>query len=106
MNDDFRQKLGQVLSDPEAMAKITAIAGSLTGSDTAASASSPPPESVPASAASLLGGAGLPLMPSDPRIALLSSLKPLVREEKREKLDTLTKAFALISLFNNGKGGK
>ncbi len=114
LDGDFAEKLKQVLSDPEAMSKITAIASSFGGG----TPTGPSPEStkvnaepeqissVPESAnlgqpdalPALMQGFGAK---SDPRLLLLSSIKPLLREEKREKIDAITKALAIASMMKN-----
>ena len=98
MDSDFSEKLRSVLSDPDAMAKITAIASNLgkaspDTSSTDAPKTSEDAQSVPKQEPSL------PLTPSDPRLALLYSLKPLLREDKRSKIDSLTKALTIASMM-------
>lgn len=110
MDDDFRSKLQYVLSDPDALSRIAAIAGSL-GAEKQASPPFPPPEaeepSPPPEAPPQTRLPPKPPSPApDPRIALLNSLKPLLREEKREKIDALTRALAVASLFGPITGGK
>ncbi len=114
LDGDFAEKLKKVLSDPEAMSKITAIASGL-GATAPSNASSdepikqPEPETPYSPPASVPSGQfdALPALmqsfnaTSDPRISLLSSIKPLLREEKREKIDALTKALALASMMKN-----
>ena len=106
MDSDFGEKLKSVLSDPEAMAKITAIASSFGMSPSVETKEQPPPTAIPepkkqeadiASALSQL----MPSSANDPRIALLSSLKPLLREEKRDKIDALTRALSITSMMKN-----
>ena len=108
LDADFSEKLKTVLSDPEAMAKITAIASSLGASNASDSAEAPPPindaetQSAPSdSAMNLLsafsGGSGA--VGNDPRVSLLYSLKPLLREEKRERIDALARALAVASMM-------
>lgn len=98
---DFSEKLKLVLSDPDAMAKITALASGL-GKTTApeTSTTAEPTADVAASTdkASLL----LPSAQSaDPRLALLVSLKPLLREDRRDRVDALTQALTLASVMKN-----
>ena len=106
MDADFGEKLKSVLSDPEAMAKITAIASSL-GSPTDRS-NTPPAPSVPSASESigapqdkniLSAFSQLTSPTDDPRLALLCSLKPLLREEKRERIDALTRALTLAAMM-------
>lgn len=105
MDSDFASKLQNVLSDPEAMAKITAIASSLgapqQNSEPAPSEPlvSAPPVSEP-DLLSALPSAAQGLVPqSDPRLALLASLKPLLREEKRGRVDSLLNALTVASVL-------
>lgn len=113
MDSDFSEKLKKVLSDPEAMSKITAIASSLGASSPLSNVeekvgvSEPEPQISPTEMPSSAPSDALPAlmrgfsMSSDPRISLLSSIKPLLREEKREKIDALTRALALASMMKN-----
>ena len=101
LDGDFSEKLRQVLSDPEAMAKITAIASGLGKTNL--------PESAPIAdtAAEPLGNADKFNFPipsaqaEDPRLALLTSLKPLLREDRRDRVDVLTQALTLASMMKN-----
>ena len=88
MDGDLAEKLRGILSDPDAMARISSLAGGLSG--TGQSAPDPPAQS----------GAPVfaPQTERDPRVALLYSLKPLLREEKREKIDSLARALAVVSM--------
>ena len=100
LDADFTEKLKNVLSNPDAMSKIASIASGLTKSDpeipstageSSASESNPLPNlPLPAFSAD-----------SDPRIALLSSIKPLLREDKRSKIDSLTRALMLSSMMKS-----
>lgn len=101
LDNDFSQKLMQVLSNPEAMSKITAIASGLgasapsTKTEETADALSYAREGTPQ------GEDALPTLlqgintSPDPRLLLLTSLKPLLREEKRDRIDAITRALAL-----------
>ncbi|MBQ3229868.1 MAG: hypothetical protein IJO64_02565 [Clostridia bacterium] len=100
MDGDFAEKLKNVLSDPEALSKISAIASGLGagGIGTAkqseeVNAESEQTESAPIQSASVLPAIG------DRRIALLSSIKPLLREDKRKKIDSLTRALTLAEMM-------
>ncbi len=90
MDSDFSAKLQNLLSDPTALAKITAIASSL-GTDTQ------PEQTEPAPSAPSLPN----IAPADPRIALLSSVKPLLRQEKQGKIDSLLSALTVASMLKN-----
>lgn len=108
MDSDFSEKLKNVLSDPEAMAKITAIASNL-GMGNAPQKSeeiSTPPEiqnSSQNAIAEMLSSvtSGSSPIEADPRLALLVSLKPFLREEKRGRIDALTRALSVASMMKN-----
>ena len=111
LEGDFADKLKSVLADPDAMSKITAIASGLgLGSD---NANRPAPTNEPSAAAaedapqtasqSLAAFSGSTFSEPDPRLALLNSLKPLIREDRRDRLDALTKALTLASVMKNLK---
>ncbi len=111
LDSDFSEKLKAVLSDPEAMAKITAIASGL-GKTGAPSESQPPspPQEEPSSLPDLSGNGidalnalsgGFSSPHNDPRVSLLHSLKPLLREEKRDRVDALARALALAAMMKN-----
>lgn len=103
MDGDFQEKLNKVLSDPDALAKITAIASSLGAS---------PQQSEVKEPAASDEREETPIMPAlnplnfasgDPRLQLLSSLKPLLREEKRDKIDSLTRALTVAAMMKSFK---
>ena len=105
MDSDFSEKLK---NDPEAMAKITAIASNLGMGNVPQKReeSGPPPEiqnnsqnGIAEMLSSVANGPGA--METDPRLALLISLKPFLREEKRGRIDTLTKAMSVASGIKN-----
>ncbi len=107
LDGDFAEKLKNVLSDPEALAKITAIASGLGASQPSASQTPPPQKEESASPpdqgiASALTALSLPSAQSgDPRLALLVSLKPLLREDRRDRVDALAQALTLASVMKN-----
>ena len=127
---DFEEKLNAILSSPESMQQVAQLAQMLASQNEAAqtprqSALQPPPSPSPAAGAaqgggmdfsalsSLLGGIDmgtisrfLPLLQemnssrNDERTALLHALKPFLRPERQEKVDT---ALRLARLFHVGK---
>ena len=114
LDGDFTEKLKQVLSDPEAMSKITAIASSFgastppsTVTESANIKSEPETTYSPPDSGNSSQSDALPALlqsfntKSDPKLLLLSSIKPLLREEKREKIDAITKALAIASMMKN-----
>lgn len=104
MDGDFASKLKTVLSDPEAMAKISAIAsgfGATPKEQTETAENVRKEEPAPNNNAfSELSNNLFPAQ-SDPAIALLGSLKPLLREEKRDRVDSLIKALYVASMMKN-----
>lgn len=103
MDESFNEKLKAVLADPEAMAKISAIASSLgSGGET----SPPVQESAPAFAtqpASLSKPSA-----KDPRLDLLFALRPLVGEGKKKRIDDLMQIATVASLLGSfgNRGGR
>lgn len=97
LDDGFSEKLSRVLSDPEALKRISDIASGLGASpqqsaERAEEVSAP--ASVPASAQVLS-----PLR--DERLALINALRPLVAEEKRGRIDSLAKILTVTALIKN-----
>ncbi|MGI6716202.1 MAG: hypothetical protein ACOX3X_03265 [Eubacteriales bacterium] len=123
MDSGLGDKIREILSDPQAMDKIMQIVSGLTtqqsqpqppnnGYQTSTPASSTPAGAVnPLSALSsltskpqdTLSALSPVLGGSDKRLALLNSLRPLLREEKRHKLDSLKTALTLASVIGNIK---
>ena len=99
MDADFSEKLKTVLSDPEAMAKITAIASNLGSGNVSQKGEEPIANNSQNGIAEMLSGfmGGSP-NESDPRLALLSSLKPFLREEKQSRVDALVRALSVASM--------
>lgn len=125
MSEDISDKVRALLEDPEMVAKIAMIAGGLGGGKTAAPAASPEPPVNPArdipttdrtlpaehnavyesgNAAPVIAKppeAAKPAVVNDPRLSLLNSLKPFLREERRSKIDNLARALSVASLMSN-----
>lgn len=106
MDGDFLGKVKALLSDPESLERITSIAKGMS-SPQAAPAQTPAPEqpAVPTAAASptpsepaALPAAARP-QSRDSRLTLLEALKPLLREEKRGKIDSLQRAMTMASVL-------
>ena len=96
MDADFSEKLKSVLSDPEALAKITAIASGMgREKPTDEQAQAMPNQVAPL-------GVELPSLQSgDPRLNLLISLKPLIREDRRDRVDALAQALTIASVMKS-----
>lgn len=96
MDENFSEKLKAVLADPEALAKISAIASSMGGGQEPPSV----PASVPVSAPPSVSKA------KDPRLELLFALRPLVADTKRKRIDDLMQIATVASLLGSfGKRG-
>lgn len=107
MDNDFSEKLGALLSNPEALAKIAGIAGSL-GLSSAQAPSQPPPKekeeayecsSCPMADVLPCGGAPCPF-PAKDKVssaaksiaesrALLTALKPYLSSERCARIDKI-----------------
>ena len=87
MDSDFLGKVKTLLADPESLERITAIARGL---------SAPTPAATPAAAP-----AGTFARPQsrDSRLTLLEALKPLLREDKRGKIDSLQRAMTMATVL-------
>ncbi len=124
----WEEKLGAILNDPQAMSKIMAIAQSLDGGkEGSQEAPVSEPEPAPAEAPAPEAPAGLELDPrlmaagmqalaawrgpDDSRTALLQSLRPFVKPERRVKLDKAVRVTKLsrviraaLDTFKGGEG--
>ena len=101
--EDLENKIGEILGNPEAMAGILSLAKNLgltpsepsepqAAQEPQASAPPPPsqqPEALAGSMAQLLSLAG---SMGGKELALLQALRPLLRENRREKLDRAIQA--------------
>ncbi len=82
------------------MSKITAIASGLG----ATQAPSQIPEALPVMSEQSPPEALRSVFPTeDPRLTLINSLKPLLREDKRDRIDALTRALTLSTMMKNLK---
>ena len=97
LDNGFSQKLQGLLSDPDAAARIASVAGAL-----ASSGAIPQGDGVP-EVTEAGNGSPAPSAPAaavrDPRVALLYSLKPLLRAERRSKVDELARAMSMVALL-------
>lgn len=98
--EDFEEKLNSILSSPEAMGQIMALASSLSGEnpqETTEEVQKPPAEEKE-SPFPALGGIDPSMMQkamtllqayngSNEKAALLQAMRPFLREERRGKLD-------------------
>jgi hypothetical protein len=89
---DTAKKVMDILSNPEMMSKISAIASGV-------SPSTPLPEQpIPASIPQ-------PTVQGNSRADLLLALKPFLKEEKRGKIDNVIKALTIATTVSKLKGG-
>ena len=105
MDGDFLEKVKTLLSDPESLQRITGIAKGLSGgeggesiptvSDTSSSEAAERRESGEEAAKQALAGLSAP--------AGGAKDKPLLREEKRKKVDSLLRAMSIASLMKSIK---
>ena len=105
--DDLMSKLKSVLSDEESMKQVRELADMLSGGSTeqkAGNTSDAPPQSPQAPAIdpmmlmkiqSIMAQASKP----DKNIDLLLALRPLLKDENKQKLDRIVKLFRLVSLY-------
>ncbi|MCI2107023.1 MAG: hypothetical protein LKK00_09990 [Intestinimonas sp.] len=134
MADDFNEQLNAILGNPDAMGQIMSIARAITGGGQGSSAQGAAPASAPAkeqSETNVQGDLssvfsqldpriiqlGMQLFsawnkPDDSRTALLTALRPFVREERFERLDQAIQIARLsrvireaIRIFRDGEGG-
>lgn len=106
--DGLEEKMGQILSDPNAMAQIMQLAQNLgmgqqtTSEPQTQQASAPPPQAIPGmpdpgqlmGMITALSGQG-----TDPRqAALVKALKPLVSPERAAKLDRAMEAAKMAQM--------
>ena len=99
MDGEFGEKLKSILSDPEAMAKITAIASSLgANSKSEEPTQGEEPSTIP-DPAKAIGAMLNPTAGNDPKIQLLTAVKPLLREEKRDRVDSLVRALTIAAMM-------
>lgn len=85
MDAELAAKVGALLSDPEAAARISQIASSLGSGG---------------------GEKPVPSAEPDPRLALLKCLRSVVRSDRQQKIDTLINAFTAVSMIHGFGGNK
>lgn len=107
-NSDISSMLSKVLSDPDAMKRIGALAENLRSNGTAEAASGSEAndgaqqEEHSEKKAPLQLPQGLNKKENDQRMALLSALKPYLGSERREKVDMIIKMLRILSLADLG----
>lgn len=120
MDSDFLGKVKTLLADPESLERITAIARGLSaptpashaaaracvcgriagrGTEQPASPTAATPESAAAGPAAAPAGTFARPQSRDSRLTLLEALKPLLREDKRGKIDSLQRAMTMATVL-------
>lgn len=103
--DDLMAKLNDVLNDEESLKQIKELAGALTQGESAGSGAAAQPSladsvgDIDISKLMALKGAVQSAARSDKNVALLIALKPLLKEEKQERIDKAIRLMRLISLL-------
>ena len=101
--DDLMEKLQSVLNDKESMQQIRELADMLGGGQEKPQSppEGAPPEGLPFDITKLmqLQGAMSQAGKGDKNIALLTALRPLLKEENQVKLDRVIKLFRLMALW-------
>lgn len=128
MSEISSEKIRALLNDPKNIELIAGIAGSMGAGKSAPEQKIQTPvlpekeinaaESVKneitesENAATMAGGLGdlggilsSSSFSSDPRIALLSAIKPYINEHKKERVDGLVKAIQVAGILNTYKNG-
>ena len=91
---DFEETLNAILSDPDTMGQIMALAGKLGGEPAPPREETPPPDPLPFLGPDQLNQMGrlMGLLqscrgPDDRTMALLTALRPFLSRDRQEKLD-------------------
>ncbi len=100
IDSETAKKVMDILSNPEMLNKISAIASGVS------TTKQPPPqqEAVPASIFQNLNNASTPIR-TDSKSDLLLALKPLLKESKRGKVDAVIKALTVTAAISKIKEG-
>ena len=104
LDENLSEKIRALLADPAALSAIASVASSLSGSDAAPAVQSVAAQTeqpdTPASVQASLAPR------RDPRIDLLCAIKPLVNDQKRNRIDNLVQIASVASLLGSlGKRG-
>ena len=106
MADELSEKIKSLLSDPESLKKVTAIASSLGMTDN----STPPPTEEKANSPASVPALSIPSLPAfnsggNRNTALLHAIKPFLRREKQSKLESLITAMTVAEIISGMKKG-
>ena len=104
--DDLNEKLAEILNDPESMNRVRQMAESILGGEEETTKRSEPAD---AGISSLFGEKDLSAITSlisrmksgenDPRVQLITALRPHLTEKRRERADAAIRLLKLIDLL-------
>ncbi len=98
--DDIMNAFSQAMSDPATASQINGLISALSGSGQAAPASeAPAPPDADVAKLMSIGTAIMQSGQNDPNVALITALRPLLKEETRQKADRVVKIFRLLSAY-------
>lgn len=107
--EDMAGKISELLSDPDGMSKIMAVAESLFKSDDSKNPPTSEPDTAPSGGFSLPDGFDITKImglmsafnshQNDRRSELLLALKPHLSSERRERVDKAVKLLKIVSLL-------
>ncbi len=100
---ELMDKLQSVLNDEESMKQVKELADMLSGGEGKGTASQPEaaPSAPPVDPMLLMKIQGIMSQAAKPdkNIDLLMALRPLLKDENKQKLDRIVKLFRLVSLY-------
>ncbi len=97
--DDINEKLKSLLDDPDSMEKVRLMAESILGEETSEDNSTNDIGLDPMILSKIAGVMKRLNSGGDNRTKLLSSLRPLLSEERQKKVDTAIKLLRLIDIL-------
>ena len=98
--DDIMNAFSQAMSDPATASQINGLISALSGGGQTVDAGET--ASAPDADMAKLMSIGTAIMQSgqnDPNIALITALRPLLKEETQQKADRVVKIFRLLSAY-------
>lgn len=112
MDSNFQDKIMSILNNPEGLEKILSIAGSLGGKkETAIPATATEVENKAGEEKSVQTVAGFDLSEIEKlynhgkseRMELLNALRPYIKSDKKDKIDSIVRAIKTIDLIYSAK---
>ena len=97
--DDINEKLKSLLDDPDSMEKVRLMAESILGEETSDDNNTNDIGLDPMTLSKIAGVMKRLNSGGDNRTKLLSSLRPLLSEERQKKVDTAIKLLRLIDIL-------